>query len=653
MKRFHWWTVMGVAGTGVAATLLSQSVWGQPESRVPPLPPLVAAQPTLPPSRNAEARPDVPSTALPTPPLPAPPIGGVAQPPIPGVPPPPTPAVPDTVPYKAESLPPAAPVAPSPTAEKSLPETASYAVQPGRQQPSLSIEWAGPPSVRINYPMTCQIIVRNTSTVPVQNVIVRHRLGEGVTCKASEPKAAQDAGTLSWSVGNLAPDQTCRLEVVLIAQNHGPMNCNASATFTAVAAHQVQVSEPKLAVTMRSPDKIVAGESVPLVITITNPGDGVADAVKIKIVLPDGIEHGRGKIVDYEVGSLQPKDTKALQLTCLAKGSGPQKCSITVTGEGNLSCGDAISVDVLVPKIDVAMSGPKLRYLDRHAVYVMKVTNAGTAPANQIIVQEAIPAGFKFHQATNDGRYSEAGRLVSWGVGDLSPGQSREMAVDLIPIEPGEHHLVAQAKTARGAKAEAEVHTKVEGLPSLFMEVSHVDDPIEVGAETAYEIRVANSGTKTENNVEIVCTLPEQLEFKGAKCSQALRFRQEGREIVFESLPKLAPKADVIYRVQVRGIAPGDIRFRTRIRADGLKEPVLREESTRIYSDDAPLRSVSHNSLEPAPRVAPTPPVAPTPVPNAVPPLAPVPTPMPNLGSTVPPLPSVPMPGTLPALPGN
>ena len=43
----------------------------------------------------------------------------------------------------------------------------------------------------------------------------------------------------------------------------------------------------------------------------------------------------------------------------------------------------------------------------------------------------------------------------------------------------------------------------------------------------------------------------------------------------------------MIYRVQVRGVAPGDIRFRTRVKSDSVKEPVMREDSTRVYSDDA------------------------------------------------------------------
>ena len=55
-----------------------------------------------------------------------------------------------------------------------------------------------------------------------------------------------------------------------------------------------------------------------------------------------------------------------------------------------------------------------------------------------------------------------------------------------------------------------------------------------------------------------------------------------------EPLPKLAPRADALYRVNVRGVAPGDLRFRARITADGLVDPVLKEESTKVYGDDPP-----------------------------------------------------------------
>jgi len=57
--------------------------------------------------------------------------------------------------------------------------------------------------------------------------------------------------------------------------------------------------------------------------------------------------------------------------------------------------------------------------------------------------------------------------------------------------------------------------------------------------------------------------------------------------VIFEPLPRLAPRADVLYHINVRGIAPGDVRFRASITADNLSEPVLKEESTKVYGDEA------------------------------------------------------------------
>ena len=154
-------------------------------------------------------------------------------------------------------------------------------------------------------------------------VIVRHRLGERVvTCKnTTKPKAARDdGGALSWNVGTLGvPDQTCRIRSnsCLIAQNRGPMNCHGERLHLhrrrrPSGAGELSRNWPSRCAgpgQNRRRRKRPAGHHHP-----PTPATRPADAVKITILLPDGIEHGRGKIVDYEVGTLQPKDTKALQL---------------------------------------------------------------------------------------------------------------------------------------------------------------------------------------------------------------------------------------------------------------------------------------------------------------------------------------------------
>lgn len=660
MKRIFWWTLFGISGAGLPLLWLGQSVFGQPELKETgplTLTPIVLPKPMNPAPKSIGAKSSAgaprmlevtsgPFTDL-QPVLTDP--SSTPTPSAPVSPPPSTPLLPAVSPplfLKTEST----PLVLSPAdAEKPAPAGVPLDVQPGRQQPALSIEWGAPATIRINQAMPCQILVRNMSNVAVHNVVVRHRLSPSVVCKASEPKVAHADGELVWNLGTLAPDQARRIELVLVSQTRGTLNCHASATFTAVAGHQVQVREPQLAIRMRAPETVIAGESVNLLLTISNPGDGVAESVKVKALLPEGLEHASGrKMIEMEVGNLAPKETKAMQLPCVAKGDGVQKCVIVAAGEGDLSSNDSAQIDILVPKLDVALSGPKIRYLDRRAIYVLKVANPGSAPATSVEVQGLIPAGFKFQQANHGGQFQEATRLVTWNIGDLQPGQSKDIAVDLIPIEVGEHRLIANVKTARGLRSDAETRTFVEGLPSLLIEVAHVDDPIEVGAETAYEIRVANTGTKTETNVEVVCTLPDELEFKGAKCTTTLRYRQEGRELIFEPLPRLAPKADVIYRIQVRGLAPGDIRFRTRIRADGLREPVMREESTRIYSDDVPLRST--------PSVPPTPSnEAPLPIVPAPSSTLPVPRPTPMFPPATPMAPApieIPVPVPIP-VPSN
>jgi hypothetical protein len=105
-----------------------------------------------------------------------------------------------------------------------------------------------------------------------------------------------------------------------------------------------------------------------------------------------------------------------------------------------------------------------------------------------------------------------------------------------------------------------------------------------------YDIRVVNAGSKMETNVELVCTVPDKMEFRGAKCAAGCKYRYEGHDVIFEPVAKLAPHTDTTFRVVVRGTAPGDVRFRARIRAEGMTEPVVREEATKVYGDELPSR---------------------------------------------------------------
>lgn len=455
-----------------------------------------------------------------------------------------------------------------------------------RQEPAVSLEWIGPPTVKLGQQVTFQIIVKNISPSPLSQVVVRNKIPVGLRVTATEPKAFLEVNVLTWDLGTLQPRQEKRLDVELMPEMKGDLSCQALVTFTGSSTARIKVREPKLALKAAAPDKVLLGDTATIVLTVTNPGDGSADRVKIRAQLSEGLEHTRGRSVEFDLGNLGPNETRSVQLVCVTKTGGPQTCEALATADGGLKSQDTATVDVILPRLELVMHGPKLRYLDRHAVYTLHVTNPGSAPASNVTINDVIPDGFKFLSASDGGRYDFPTRTASWFVGDLTPGQSREVSMEVVAINTGNQTHKGSVTAARGLRTEAELTTRVEGLPALLMELVDLDDPVEVGADTAYEIRVTNTGSKTETNLQLVCTIPDKMEFRGAKGAADCRFRLQGRELVFEPLPKLAPRADAIYRVNVRGIAPGDLRFRARITADGLTDPVLKEESTKVYGDD-------------------------------------------------------------------
>jgi uncharacterized repeat protein (TIGR01451 family) len=457
----------------------------------------------------------------------------------------------------------------------------------GRQESAVSLEWIGPPLVRVGEPIVYQLLIKNICGCKLHHVTVTALVPRGTTVNATEPRATSKDDTLVWELGSLEPRQESHLDVQLVPASTGAVNCQAFVTLTSGSAARFEVREPKLTVRASAPAKVVVGDPATVTLTIHNPGDAPAERVQVKAVLSDGLEHAQGKTVEFHLDSLPPKESRTVLVLCGAKTPGEQTCTAVVSAEPKLSAEDKATIDVQCPRLEVSVAGPGMRYLDRHAALVFKVSNPGSAPAEGVMLTDQIPAGFKIFHSTEGARQDFVARTVSWALGKIEPGQSKEVNLELVAVNPGEHKNLVSVTAARGLHAEGELLTRVEGLPALLMDLIDLDDPVEVGADTSYEIRVTNTGTKTETNLQLTCTVPDKMEFRAAKCAAAgVNHHVSGKEVVFDPVPKLAPRADVIYRVSVRGVEPGDLRFQARMKADGLTVPVLKEESTRVYGDE-------------------------------------------------------------------
>src|SRR5205807_6067273 len=134
----------------------------------------------------------------------------------------------------------------------------------------------------------------------------------------------------------------------------------------------------------------------------------------------------------------------------------------------------------------------------RKATYTLRVTNRGDIPASNTTVSEAIPAGFKFVSASDGGRHLTPAQMLTWFLGELAPGQVREVNFELLAVKAGEQRHRVTACSERGFKVEVvqELATRVEDFSSLTMEIANTDDALEVGKFTTYEVIVNNAGSK-------------------------------------------------------------------------------------------------------------------------------------------------------------
>jgi uncharacterized repeat protein (TIGR01451 family) len=274
-----------------------------------------------------------------------------------------------------------------------------------RSEPAISLEWIGPATAKVGQAVTYQLIVKNISLNPVQQVMVHATIPAGATVNAAEPKGKVDGNTMSWEMGTMEPRQEKRVDLQLTPTGTGTIPCQATVTLTGTSTTQLRVYEPKLAIKAAAPEKVIVGDPATVGLTVTNPGDAIAEHVKVVANLSEGLEHARGNSVEFDLGNLAPNETRTVYVLCGAKEAGSQKCEATASAEPKLVAHDSATVDVLVPKIDLTVTGPGLRYLDRHAIYTFRVSNPGTAAASQVRLLNEIPQGFAFAAASADGRH--------------------------------------------------------------------------------------------------------------------------------------------------------------------------------------------------------------------------------------------------------
>jgi uncharacterized repeat protein (TIGR01451 family) len=451
------------------------------------------------------------------------------------------------------------------------------------QTPTLQVDKIGPTTLNIGKPLKYEIVVRNAGSTPVQSVQVEEQIPAGARFVSAEPRPMLRSGLLIWNLGNLDAGVERRIKVELQPVGEGELDSHATVTFSTTSDLHTRITRPKLTLAKTGPQTVQVGQPAVFQLVVSNVGTGPASGVVLRDHLPEGLRHANGSEVETDIGTLAAGENKTITLETTAIKAGRFINQAVASGDEGLQALAQEAVVVTQPALNLVKSGPKRLYLGRVADFHIEVANPGSAPAINVQVLDTLPPEFEFVEASDGGKFDPATRAVTWNLGALPAGQKQMISVKGLAKGAGDPINEAVAHADGGLEAKASIAVHLEGVPALLLEVVDLEDPIEVGAETTYEIRIINQGTSPTTNLQIIASVPAGMTTRDA--TGPAPHRLQGQQVIFDKLPSLAAKADALYRVRVVGDKPGDMRFKVQMTSDQLRSPVYEEESTRVYKD--------------------------------------------------------------------
>jgi len=451
---------------------------------------------------------------------------------------------------------------------------------PSTATPSVSIEWVKQGEINVGQECACELVVKNSGKVSAHEVVVEAIFPESVQLTQANPKPAKVSDYLEWSIPELAAGEERTIHITMIPSQSGDLETTANVRFTGTAASVFKVAEPLLKVSTEAPAEVIIGDPLVQTVTISNPGTGIAQNVKLQIVTPAGLEATRGDRSQIAIGALNPGESRTVRLSFTAIAGGEQTLEVAASANSGLNQFAEATVKVIAPSLAIVVEGPGLRYAGREARYTLNITNEGQVATNNVHVTHRLPKGFKFLKADKGGVLDANTGSVSWSVGHLEPAQTFQLKLQLEATEIGqfEHQVFASAEN--GVTAEANTTTTVEGSASLVLEIQDLEDPVEVGQETAYEIRITNNGSKSAQNVGLTFEMPGS--FEVLKVQSATQHFTKNGLILFSDLPELAPGKTTLFRVHMRGATEGNLRVRARVASESIEEELIAEELTKF-----------------------------------------------------------------------
>lgn len=453
--------------------------------------------------------------------------------------------------------------------------------------PQLAIQKTAPQTVVVGQQIPYQIVVTNTGSIATQGVTIRDTLPPSLQLIGSTPMATQQGQNLIWSFGALQPGQSAAVQFACQATAPGTVtNCAEAVLAEGIAARDCATTEVlagALEVTKTGPATAVVGQPVTFQITVTNRGNGPAMNVVVTDAFDPGFVHQTGSApVELPIGTLGPGQSQTVPIVLTPQTAGRLCNRVTAVAEGGLTAAAEHCVQVSQPQLAISKRGPNFAMAGAMVDFEITVQNTGPIQADNVIVRDELPPQLVPVEAPEGGAI--VGNTVTWNLGSLSPGDSRMLRLRAQAVAIGQNVCNMATVSANGVPGvpSSPACLEIKGVPGILTELIDRADPVAVGGETVYVIRITNQGSLPARVTQVTGTVTPGLQLLDAETQPGIEKNVTDTQVTFGPFD-IEPRKELFYTVKARAIKPGDQRFKLEIQTAHQKEPILKEESTQVY----------------------------------------------------------------------
>jgi uncharacterized repeat protein (TIGR01451 family) len=454
---------------------------------------------------------------------------------------------------------------------------------PTPQDSKILIEKRVPKKIKPNNKFSFTIDVRNNAEFAVSQLNLKEKIPSNFKLiKATVPPVTKK-GFLEWDLGELRPGQKKQIVVTGQVTSPGAARFFGDTDLDFALGENVTVVEvinPELMFKVSDPGTVIINENIPVKLTFKNEGKAPVVGIKLIHTLPKGLLTAEGKSkIDLDIGDLDAKGVKNKTLMLKAKKTGRFNTSLVAVASEGVSAKADLSMKVTKPELEISGKAPKKRFVGNIIPYEIDVKNVGDAVTNKVTVFMNLPEGTSLTSAGEDGTVN--GQTLVWKIKSLHPGESKKLLAKVVANKIMVARAVASAETNGAGSVDAVMVTDVAGIPALLGTLIDVNDPVPVGENEIYELTVTNQGSLPATKIRVSCILEDNMEY--VKSTGASKGSLKGNVLTFAPLPALAPYAKAVWRITIKAVKEGDVRFTARIESDQLQRPVELKEATHFY----------------------------------------------------------------------